>query len=159
MTKILESKIRVRFQDCDPFNHLNNSSYLDYFFNSREDQVLKGYDLDVYKLAHKTGRSWVVATNQISYFKPALLSETVTIQSQIVDFSEKSLQVEMRMFDEHKKVLKALMWSKFVYFDIRTQKSAVHSEEFMTMFKNAHAPLKANTFQERLQNILRDKIW
>ena len=44
MTKILESKIRVRFQDCDPFNHLNNSSYIDYFFDAREDQLHNRYN-------------------------------------------------------------------------------------------------------------------
>jgi acyl-CoA thioester hydrolase len=30
---ILESKAIIRFSDCDPFNHLNNSSYINYFFN------------------------------------------------------------------------------------------------------------------------------
>ena len=158
MTKILESKIRVRFQDCDPFNHLNNSSYIDYFFNSREDQLLKGYDLDIYKHAHKTGKGWVVASNQISYFKPALLSETVTIQSQIVSFSERSIQVEMRMYDENKKVLKSVMWSKFVYFDIKSQKGATHSDEFMKMFEDAYAPIEAKTFEERITNILKGKL-
>ena len=87
MEQVLESKIRVRFQDCDPFNHLNNSSYLDYFFNAREDQLLKFYDIDIYKHVQKQGKGWVVVTNQISYLKPALVTETVTIQSQIINFS------------------------------------------------------------------------
>ena len=26
---VLESRTKVRFQDCDPFNHLNNLSHLD----------------------------------------------------------------------------------------------------------------------------------
>ena len=158
MTKVLESKIRVRFQDCDPFNHLNNSSYIDYFFNSREDQLLRDYDLDIYKHAHETGKGWVVVSNQISYFKPALLTETVTIQSQIINFSERSLQVEMRMFDESKKVLKSVMWSKFVYFDIKSQKGATHSEDFMELFQSVLAPIEAKTFEERMQNILKGKL-
>ena len=29
----------VRFQDCDPFGHLNNARYIDYFLNARQDQI------------------------------------------------------------------------------------------------------------------------
>ncbi|OIQ41765.1 MAG: thioesterase [Bacteroidetes bacterium MedPE-SWsnd-G1] len=158
MTKILESKVRVRFQDCDPFNHLNNSSYIDYFFNAREDQLLKDYDINIYEHAQKTGKGWVVVSNQISYFKPALLTETVTVETQIINFSQRSIQVELRMFDESKTQLKAIMWSKFAYFDIRNQKGAEHSEDFMKLFSEAHAPIEAKTFEERMTNILKGKL-
>jgi len=50
MDKVLKSKVKIRFQDCDPFNHLNNSKYIDYFINAREEQILKHYDLDIFKL-------------------------------------------------------------------------------------------------------------
>ena len=36
---ILSSTAIIRFQDCDPYSHLNNGRYLDYFMNAREDQV------------------------------------------------------------------------------------------------------------------------
>lgn len=36
--KLLESKAKVRFHDCDPFNHLNNSRYIDYMVTARGDQ-------------------------------------------------------------------------------------------------------------------------
>lgn len=157
MTRILESKVRVRFQDCDPFNHLNNSSYIDYFFNAREDQLLKDYHIDIYDHAKQTGKGWVVVSNQISYFKPALLTETVTVESQVINFSPRSIQVEMRMFNEGKTELKSIMWSKFAYFDIRNQKGAEHSEEFMKLFGDAHAPVVAKTFEERMNNILKMK--
>ena len=158
MTRILESKVRVRFQDCDPFNHLNNSSYIDYFFNAREDQLQKDYGIDIYRHAKGTGKGWVVVSNQISYFKPALLIETVTVESQVINFSQRSIQVEMRMFNEEKTELKAVMWSKFVYFDIKSQKGAEHSEEFMNLFGEAHAPIEAKTFEERMHNILKGKV-
>ena len=47
--KILESKTLIRFQHCDPFNHLNNSEYLNYMVNAREDQLIKHYGIDIYK--------------------------------------------------------------------------------------------------------------
>lgn len=155
MKKILESKIKIRFQDCDPFNHLNNASYLNYFLNAREDQLVDNYDLDIYKHAHKTGLGWVVASNQISYLKPVFTMETVVVQSQLISFSPRSIQVELRMYNEQKTELKAVMWSKFVYIDMLKKGGAVHSEGFMNLFEEAFNPLEANTFEERMKNIIR----
>lgn len=62
MEKVLESKVKIRFQDCDPFNHLNNSRYIDYFINAREDQLIKHYDLNVYEYVKKFGKGWVVSS-------------------------------------------------------------------------------------------------
>lgn len=33
--KETETKAVIRFQDCDPLQHLNNAKYFDYFFNAR----------------------------------------------------------------------------------------------------------------------------
>lgn len=34
-----KSTAKIRFIDCDPIGHLNNSKYLDYMLNAREDHV------------------------------------------------------------------------------------------------------------------------
>ena len=80
--QLLESSHLIRFPDCDGFNHLNNARYLDYFINAREDQVWDAYDINIYHMAKAEGKSWVVGSNQIAYLKPAMLMETVVIQSQ-----------------------------------------------------------------------------
>ena len=79
----------IRFQDCDPFGHLNNSKYLDYMINAREDHLIREYDLDIFRMARTEGKSWVVGHSEIVYMKPALVMESVKIQSQLIDFSEK----------------------------------------------------------------------
>jgi acyl-CoA thioester hydrolase len=48
--KETESRVVIRFQDCDPLRHLNNAKYFDYFFNAREDQVPKLYGLEIIDL-------------------------------------------------------------------------------------------------------------
>ena len=45
--QLLESSHLIRFPDCDPFNHLNNARYLDYFINAREDQVWDAYGINI----------------------------------------------------------------------------------------------------------------
>ena len=90
----LQSTVKIRFQDCDPFNHLNNAAYLNYFVNAREDQILEQYGIDIYEMASTIGVSWVVGSNQIAYINPAFLMEEVIIESQLLSFDETSLFIE-----------------------------------------------------------------
>jgi thioesterase-3 len=154
MNKTLEKHYKVRFQDCDPFNHLNNSKYLEYFMNAREDQILENYNLDIYEHLRTTGQAWVVASNQISYLKPAMMNETVLIESKLINFTGKSLSVEMQMWDKNKTQLKAIFWSKFVYFSAKTQQSVQHSVELMQLFEQVVNPVEQISFEERCQFII-----
>ncbi len=40
-SKLWESKVLIRFSDCDPFNHLNNARYIDYFINAQPSPSLQ----------------------------------------------------------------------------------------------------------------------
>ena len=155
LEKIIESKVKIRFPDCDPFNHLNNSKYIDYIISAREDQLLEFYDFDLYKLAQQDEISWVVAQNQIAYLYPATLMETVTIQTQLIFCNDKMLMLEALMWNKDKTVLKAVLWSKFIHFNLKTKKSEIHSEELMTLFKQIESPLKEQvSFEKRIENLI-----
>jgi acyl-CoA thioester hydrolase len=156
--KVLASKTKIRFQHCDPFNHLNNGNYTDYFMNHREDVLLKYYDIDIYKIAKTTRKSWVSSSNQIVYIKPASLMETVTITSQLINFNESELIVEMCMFNEDRSQLKSIIWCSFVHFNLLKQKREKHSEDFMNLFKTIKHTIKESTFEERLKNFRTTKI-
>jgi len=151
--KLLESKAKIRFQDCDPFNHLNNAAYLNYLINAREDQVLEQYGLDIYKMAKTTGVSWVTASNQISYIKPAFLMEEVIIDSQLLLVKNSSIKAELRMWNKDKTEIKAVMWSTFVHFNLLKQKTEKHSEELMELFNSVVNPIYTNVFEERILSI------
>ena len=150
LRNILESKTKVRFQDCDPFNHLNNAAYLNYFMNAREDQLIDNYGIDIYKMARKEGKSWVVGSNQIAYLKPAFLMEEIVIQSQLLQFGDSHLLVELRMLNTDKTEIKAIMWSTFVHFNLLEQKRETHSEEFMELFNNVVNPVTDSSFEQRV---------
>ncbi len=154
LPKVLQSEAIVRFQDCDPFNHLNNARYIDYFLNAREDQLLKHYGLDIYGHAMTTGAGWVVGRNQIAYFKPAKLMEQVVIETQLIRFGNRDITVEMRMLDAEKTQIKAFMWANFIHFRVASGKSEVHSEQLMNMFGEVHAPMEATTFDERFMQLV-----
>lgn len=147
-----ESEVKIRFPDCDPFNHLNNSKYIDYIINAREDHLLNCYDFDLHKIARESGISWVVAQNQIAYLSPAVLMETVCIQTRLVSFDEKTLQMEACMWDKSKTRLKAVLWSRFAHFNLRSMRTETHAPEFTALFESLVNPLSESvSFEERVK--------
>lgn len=144
----------MRFQDCDPFNHLNNSKYIDYFVNAREDQILEHYKLDVFAQVNTIGKSWVVTAHQIAYIKPAFLNEEIIIISQLTGFSNSTLRVEMKMFNKSKTVLKAVLWTTFAYFNINNKTKALHSDELNSLFKDILNPIEDQSFERRCSQII-----
>jgi YbgC/YbaW family acyl-CoA thioester hydrolase len=151
MKKTVESTVLVRFPDCDAFNHLNNARYLDYFMNAREDHILKEYGLNVYQYAAEKSVSWVVRQSQISYLRPAMLMEEVVIQSTLLHWGEKAIQVEMRMWDKSRTILKSLLWAHFTHVNMKTMRSETHSEELTARFISLVNPLAETTnFDDRI---------
>ena len=152
MKKILTSTAKIRFHDCDPFNHLNNSRYLDYFMTARGDQLIDHYNLDIYKLAQQESIGWVSAQTQISYLVPAYVMEEVLIETQLLAFTEKTLMLEAAMWNLDKSKLKSLMWTRLVHFILKTARSHIHNTELMTFFSQIQNPLVSSVlFEERVQ--------
>lgn len=158
LPKVLESTTKIRFQDCDPFNHLNNASYLNYLINGREDQLIEYYNIDIYKMAREHGKSWVVGAHQIAYIKPAFLMEEVVINSQLLEFNATSLKVEIRMWNKSKTEIKAVLWSSFVHFNLLKQAREEHSSGLMELFQTVVNPIESSTFEERIKSIKRIKV-
>lgn len=159
LAKVLESNMKIRFHDCDPFNHLNNSRYIDYFVTARGDQLLDHYNLDIYQLAKEKAIGWVSAQTQISYLVPAYLMEEVTIQTRLINYTDKSLHLEALMWSEEKKQLKAFMWTKLVHFDLKTQKSHAHSEELLALFREIADPMPQPTdFESRINYLKQEQL-
>lgn len=154
LEKLLESRMKVRFHDCDPFNHLNNSRYMDYVMTARGDQIQEHYGLDIYKIAKEEGLGWVSAQTQIAYMVPAYLMEEVVIQTQLTAFSGRSLSVEALMWNADKRVLKALVWVRLVHYDLHAKKSHQHSAALMQLFGQVvNPPEAAMDFEARARDL------
>ncbi len=154
LVKVPESTVLVRFPDCDPFNHLNNSRYIDYFINAREDHLWANYQLNIYAYGKQHGKSWVVGQNQIVYLKPAMLMEQVVIQSTVLELNDTDILVEMMMWNKDKSQLKSVLWSRFVHFNLVTQKRDEHSKELMDYFRPLENPLPEKMdFEQRIAQL------
>jgi acyl-CoA thioester hydrolase len=147
--------MKVRFHDCDPFNHLNNSRYIDYFMAARGDQLLDHYGFDINAVAQQQSVGWVSATTQISYLSPAVFMEEVLIETRLLEYTGKSLLFEAIMYSAGKVFIKAVMWSKLVHFHLTARKSHQHSPALMDFFAQVVYPLEtASSFEDRIQTLL-----
>lgn len=154
MEKTPFSKYQIRFPDCDPFNHLNNARYLDYFMNAREDHLMKYYQFSPYQRIKEAGTSWVVSENRIAYIRPALLMEEVLISSSLRRWGDSDVQVEMLMWDKDQSKIKSVLWARFVHFNIRTQKVESHTPDLTERFQVLENPFpSAMSFEERTKEL------
>ena len=139
MKNYLQSMYVVRFSDCDPFGHLNNARYIDYFLNAREDHLRNNYQMNLADY-YKMGQGWVVLQHDIRYLRPASFNERITIRSGLIAVGNDHLQVEMIMLDEHQQQVKALMHTTFVSVNTRTGKKQTHDEAFMNFVADKVIP-------------------
>ena len=155
LPKVLTSTAQIRFQHCDPFNHLNNSRFIDYFMNHREDVLIEHYDLDIFNITQTTGKSWMSRSNQIAYLRPARIMEDVFIESQLIAYDEHHLYVEMRMYDENQSHIKSLLWSSFIHVDIQKNTKFRHETKYMDLFESVVLPVSEKKFEDRMKMLIK----
>ncbi len=154
--KQTDSRVIIRFQDCDPLQHLNNAKYFDYFFNAREDQVAKLYDVrpaDFYKQHNAT---WVIYNHQIAYVRPAMMGSWVRIFSRLLWFNHNTIVVEFYMTDEQRTHLKALLWSTMRFVDVAKGNSIDHFPDVLQYLKGVCLPavdFEHTNFSTRIKQI------
>lgn len=156
MEKELESELVIRFQDCDPFGHLNNAKYLDYFFNARADQTLLYYGWSPLKLSQEFNATWVVTNHQISYLRPAMFGETVLVKTALIYFDHHSITTECQMLNKEKTQLKAMIWTTLRNVSMQTGKSVDHSENLNELLSKMIIPDTHYTplgYYDRLQRL------
>ncbi|MCU0326358.1 MAG: acyl-CoA thioesterase [Spirosomaceae bacterium] len=154
--KITESRAIIRFQDCDPLQHLNNSKYFDYYFNAREDQVAKLYGFKFSEVFKNYRTSWVVYQHQIAYLRPANVSEWIRIYSRIIYFDADTLVTEYFMTDDSKNELKNVMWTTSKYISVESGKRVPHQKyvtDYLAATCETGVDFKNISFNDRIKQI------
>ncbi len=79
-----ERTFRVRYYECDPYGHLNNSNYLRYMQETAFDaSAAAGYDLARYQAME---RIWWIRSSEIEYLAPVRYNERVTVKTWVENF-------------------------------------------------------------------------
>lgn len=161
LPKILESQALIRFEDCDPFGHLNNGRFIDYFTNAREDQVREYYGFDVYKHIKETGKAWVVTSNQVQYIREVKYMETKTIRTCLRWFTSSNLMVEGQMVDPETQTILAVIWTRLTYIDLKNGGRTEYSQELMDLYHSISVLGEGKqdlTFEERVKELRTEQV-
>ncbi len=157
MIQTMKTTKRVSFEDCDPFSHLNNSNYLTYFLNAREEQLRTNNVLDIFRHVQETGNGWAVISHNIRYFKPSLLGEELEIWTRMLSFDSFRNLVEFIMLCPVKKQLKAIMHTEFAYFSIKKSKPVKAAENIFELFEKIslfpNEKLSSFRIEDRIKHI------
>ncbi len=79
-----ERRFRVRYYECDPYGHLNNTNYLRYMQETAFDaSAAAGYGMARYQ---SMDRTWLVRETDIEYFQPARYNDELTVKTWVIDF-------------------------------------------------------------------------
>src|SRR6476660_1013929 len=146
------SHYTIRFSDCDPFGHLNNARYIDYFLNAREDHLKTAYQMDL-KSFYNQGLTWFVGGHEIAYLKPADYNELVMISSSLIETTPDSLLVEMIMTNSQQSHIKAVMHTRFIPVGLKSGKRENHPQDFLSFAQSVTKPWQRQSFSDRVRQI------
>ncbi|WP_333850619.1 acyl-CoA thioesterase [Epilithonimonas sp.] len=149
MEKEFSSRFKIRFADCDPIGHLNNVKYLEYMLNAREDHVEENYGFTYEQYTRETGCTWVTIQNEIAYLKEVRYNSTVEITSKTIAMNNMTSVVELLMKDENG-IVHAVFWLTVIYFNMKTRKAEMMSDESLEKFSNFLVEIDHKTFKERV---------
>ena len=144
------SKAKIRFIDCDPIGHLNNSKYLDYMLNAREDHVEDNYGFTYQDIIKQTGSTWVTIQNEIAYLKEVRYNTTVEVTSKIIEIGSRTSTVEIIMKNPDTGLVNAVLWTTVIFFNLTTRKTDVLPEHLQELFTKFFVEIPQKDFKERV---------
>lgn len=151
------SQVMVRFQDCDLLGHLNNTKYITYFMNAREDHLRTYYDFDLYRHSSEYHKNWVITNHEIAYLRPALPGEHVTIETALIAVDDSRLTVEAVMLDEAGHTLKAVQWTTFRYVSLSNGRPTRHDPDLLAFLRTVQQPdVVAESVRARIGELKQD---
>jgi len=80
--------VKVRFYELDPYGHLNHSAYIQ-FFETGRIELLEEVGVGLESFAAR-GFRFVVNRIQTSFDRPVHAGETITVETEVVEFRRAS---------------------------------------------------------------------
>ncbi|MCX6256566.1 MAG: acyl-CoA thioesterase [Bacteroidia bacterium] len=126
--------VQIRFNDIDILGHVNNGVYQNYF-----DLAKVGYfNFTLNGIIDWKKSGLVLAKITIDYIKPVYLEETIAVQSKVIKFGNKSLEMMQQIINSSTGEIKATALSVMVgfnYFDNEAMQIPGNWKERITDFE------------------------
>ncbi len=133
MTKTYTLNLKVRGYHLDLFGHVNNARYLEFLEEARwaafEDTV------DLQKLA-RSGHAFTVVNINISYRKPALMNDLLTVKTIIASLGRRSGVISQVITLKDTDTVVADADVTFVIYDTKLKKAAFLKGELLELLQS-----------------------
>ena len=147
MPRIHEQTFPVRYDDCDPYGHVNHVAYLRLMQEAAfAASAAAGYDFARYQ---QINRTWLIRETDIEYLQPLRYGDSVTVKTWVVDFRRVRSRRAYELYRTGTSELVARAYTEWVFLDAQTLRPATIPPEMMTAFFPEGAP-PAATRRERL---------
>lgn len=147
---------RIRFQDCDPFGHLNNARYMDYFLEARSEHLRETANFDFYEYGSSSGKSWVVSKVETQYLEPVKQNDVVKIVTRLIKLTPATIHNEYLLLDKEGNRLKAVLRAQLSFIDLQKGRPVRHDQEMMSFlgsFIFDEPGLEGGSFEDRVKQL------
>jgi acyl-CoA thioester hydrolase len=123
--------IQLRFNDVDPFGHVNNSVYFT-FYDLGKNTYLSDI-MNKYNLEHSFSGIVVVNINA-NFLLPVYANDHVAVQTAVVEIGHKSFTLMQQLINTDTKEVKCTCSSVMVAFDVKTRKTLQIPQQWKEAF-------------------------
>jgi acyl-CoA thioester hydrolase len=120
--------VLIRESHLDSYGHVNNAMYLTLLEEARWEFITAGgYGFEE---IHKQRKGPVILDIHLSFLKEIRLRETISIESQVLEYPSKVGTLKQRMLDDQGKEC-AVATMKFGFFDLEARRLLTPSSEWL----------------------------
>ena len=122
-TNVYKTRLSVRPDDIDMFQHVHSSKYVDYVLAARFDQMERCYGCSMEEFM-KAGFGWVLISTEMQFKRPLKLGDAFDVCTHLQSFENKMAHV---LFDiRHAITNKSCCtgWAKYTLINLDSGKAA-----------------------------------
>ncbi|MBP7690779.1 MAG: acyl-CoA thioesterase [Anaerolineales bacterium] len=129
---------RVRYDECDPYEHVNNAAYLRYMQEAAFDaSAAAGYGHARYAAM---GQLWLAHTTHIEYRQPLKYGDSVAVTTWVADFARVRSRRMYELRNAATQALAASAYTDWVFVEATTGRPAPIPAELISAFCPDGAP-------------------
>jgi acyl-CoA thioester hydrolase len=116
------STYKIRFYECDPYGHVNNTNYLRYMQEAAfEASAAAGYDVQRYE---QIGRTWHVHATDIEYLRPLKYGDAAQVKTWVLDARKVTSRRAYELYSASTGELAAKATTDWAFLDTASGKPA-----------------------------------
>jgi acyl-CoA thioester hydrolase/thioesterase-3 len=128
-----ETRMQVRPDDIDMFNHVHSSRYMDYVLAARYEQMARCYKMSWEEFI-KLGYGWFLVSTQMNYKRPLALGEHFIVRTWVEGFRRDGVRIhfEIERAESGKRSFDG--WADYTLVSLATQRATPIPQDILERY-------------------------